>query len=246
MLRRALCVAASRGWSRLAGPGLSLSAERGPLGGTTPLFQTTRDYRRFTQRKKQEVSSHLDDIPLTMLRKAYINVPVIDKVDDVVRRMLSLEMSSQREKVKIKKMQLAEKVMRSPNDVGSYEVQVAHLTAKIRTIQEHLQLNRKDKRNRRVMLMAIDHRKKLLKFLRRTRFENFEHTCKVLGIEYTFPPPYCRKPTRRWIAKKAFCRKVFEEVKKLKAPERLKQRLEYQAKARAAKEQALQSKETPV
>nr|XP_006134318.1 28S ribosomal protein S15, mitochondrial [Pelodiscus sinensis] len=104
----------------------------------------------------------------------------------------------------------------------------------------------KDKRNRRVMLMAIDQRKKLLKYLRRTRYDIFERTCKVLGIEYMLPPPYCRRMTRRWVAKKAFCLKVFNEVQKRKAPERLKQRREWQAKARAAKEQALQSEGTPV
>lgn len=39
---------------------------------------------------------------------------------------------------------------------------------------------------------------------------------------------------------------VFEEVRKLKAPERLKQRREWQARARAAKEKQVQCEGTPV
>uniref|UniRef100_K7FSF3 Small ribosomal subunit protein uS15m n=1 Tax=Pelodiscus sinensis TaxID=13735 RepID=K7FSF3_PELSI len=186
-----------------------------------------------------------DDIPPTMLKKDYANVPIIDKVDDVVKRLLSLEMASQNKNLKISEKTLCHRAVESPSDRGSCEVQTAVLTAKIQTYQEHLHMHPKDKRNRRVMLMAIDQRKKLLKYLRRTRYDIFERTCKVLGIEYMLPPPYCRRMTRRWVAKKAFCLKVFNEVQKRKAPERLKQRREWQAKARAAKEQALQSEGTP-
>lgn len=56
--------------------------------------------------------------------------------------------------------------------------------------------------------MAIDRRKKLLKYLRRTRYDLFENVCKQLGITYTFPLEYYRKATRRWAAKKALCIKV--------------------------------------
>ncbi|XP_025071644.1 granulocyte colony-stimulating factor receptor [Alligator sinensis] len=212
----------------------------------SPLVQAARAYARPVRRRSQELPSHLDDIPPTMLRKEYAGLPIIDKADDVVKKILSLEMAGQREKVKIKMEQLAEKVRRAPNDNGSCEVQVAYLTAKIRSYQEHLQKHPKDTRNRRVMLMAIDQQQKMLKYLRCTRYDIFENTCKQLGIEYTFPPPYHRKVTRLWLAKKAFCLKVFEEVQKLKAPERLKQRRKWQEKARAAREQAQQRDGTPV
>ncbi|NWH71508.1 RT15 protein, partial [Piaya cayana] len=142
----------------------------------------------------------------------------------------------QKEKVKIKTQQLVEKVRRSPNDNGSSEVQVAILTAKIRTYEEHLQKHPKDKRNRRRMLMDIDRRKKLLAYLRRVRYDTFENTCKQLNIQYSLPPAYRRRITKRWRVKKAFCLKVFEEVRKMKAEERLKQRREWRARARAAKE----------
>ncbi|XP_010210353.1 PREDICTED: 28S ribosomal protein S15, mitochondrial [Tinamus guttatus] len=214
-------------------------------------IQRARCYARPVRKRKKDLPSHLDDLPPTMLKKDYMNVPIINSVDDVVKRLLSLEMASQKEKVKIKTQQLVEKVRRSPNDDGSFEVQVARLTAKIRTYEEHLQKRPKDKSNRRRMLMDMDRRRKLLAYLRRVRYDVFENTCKQLNIQYTFPPAYSRRITKRWLAKKALCLKVFQEVQKLKAPERLKQRQEWRARAKARakaekERQAQQSEGTAV
>ncbi|NXC48726.1 RT15 protein, partial [Penelope pileata] len=206
----------------------------------SPVTQT-RCYARPVRRKVKDIPSHLDDLPPTMMKKDYANVPVINSVDDVVKRLLSLEMASQKEKMKIKIQQLVEKVRRSPSDNGSFEVQTAILTAKIRTYEEHLQRHPKDKNNRRRMLMAKDRRNKLLAYLRRVRHDAFENTCRQLNIQYTPRPAYTRRVTKRWVVKKAFCIKVFQEARKLKAPERLKQRRERQARARAAKEKQAQS-----
>ncbi|XP_048356592.1 28S ribosomal protein S15, mitochondrial [Sphaerodactylus townsendi] len=236
---RGLATAVLRRWSATTARTAAMIPSR------SPLLQTARSYARAVRKRKTEIPSHLDDLPPTLLMKKYTNVPIIDKVDDVVKRILSLEMASQREKVKIKKEQLAEKVRRSPTDNGSIEVQIAHLTAKIRTLREHVQTHPKDKTNKRIMLMSIDRRNLLLKALRNTKYDVFENTCKQLDIEYTLPEQYRRRRTRRWLVKKAFCIKVFQEVQKMKAPKRLKQR---QERARAAKERALkeQNEGTPV
>ncbi|NXV07818.1 RT15 protein, partial [Cettia cetti] len=189
-----------------------------------------------------DIPSHLDDLPPTMLRKDYANLPIMSSVDDVVKRVLSLEMASQKEKMKVKTQQLVEKVRRSPNDNGSFELlslsfAVAILTARIRTLEEHLQRHPKDKRNRRFLLMDLDRRRKMLGYLRRVNFSTFENTCKQLHIQYSPPQPYARRLTKRWLVKKALCIKVFQEKQKLKAAVRLKQRRERQARARAAREQ---------
>ncbi|XP_042628838.1 28S ribosomal protein S15, mitochondrial isoform X2 [Cyprinus carpio] len=128
------------------------------------------------------------------------------------------------EKLSLKEEQLIAKVQRGENDRSSTEVKVAILTARIRNFQEHLHKHPKDKANKRWMLMAIDSRKKKLKFLRRTRYDSFKKVCQELGITYTFPPEYYRRVTRRWLAKKAFCNKVFQEVQKQKKEQREKQR----------------------
>ncbi|XP_065600655.1 small ribosomal subunit protein uS15m [Cyrtonyx montezumae] len=212
----------------------------------SPLIQVARCYARPVRRRMKDIPSHLDDLPPTMMKKDYANVPIINSVDDVVKRLLSLEMANQREKMKIKIQQLVEKVRRSPSDNGSFEVQTAILTAKIRTLEEHLQRHPKDKNNRRCMLMAVDRRNKLLAYLRRVRYDVFENTCKQLNIQYTLPPAYSRRVTKRWVAKKAFCIKVFQEARKMKAEERMKYRKRWQARARAAKEKQAQGEGTPV
>ncbi|KAM9369828.1 small ribosomal subunit protein uS15m [Phaethornis superciliosus] len=210
----------------LAGPLRRGTALLGRGGGAacSPFVQTARCYATPVRRKRKDIPSQLDDLPPTMLKKDYADVPIMDSVDDVVRRLLSLEMASQKEKMKIKTQQLVEKVRRSPDDNGSFEVQVAILTAKIRNYEEHLQRHPKDTGNRRRMLMDVDRRKKLLAYLRRVRYDTFENTCKQLNIQYTLPPPYTRRVTKRWLVKKAFCQKVFQEAQKLKKAERLKQR----------------------
>ncbi|NXF73764.1 RT15 protein, partial [Sclerurus mexicanus] len=210
-----------------------------PHSACSPALQAARGYARPVTRKKKDIPSQLDDLPPTMLKKDYANLPIMDSMDDVVKRLLSLEMASQKEKMKIKIQQLVEKVRRSPSDNGSSEVQGKLKTGKIliRMFEEHLQRHPKDKNNRRRMLMDVDRRRKLLTYLRRVRFDTFENTCRQLGIQYSLPPPYTRRITKRWLVKKAFCIKVFQEAQKLKAAEKLKQRKEWQARARAGREQ---------
>ncbi|NXH48426.1 RT15 protein, partial [Dicaeum eximium] len=87
------------------------------------------------------------------------------------------------------------------------------------------------------LLMSLDRRRKMLGYLRRVNFSTFQNTCKELEIQYSPPQPYTRRATKRWLVKKALCIKVFQEKQKLKAAERLRQRREWQARARAAQEQ---------
>uniref|UniRef100_A0A8C9DHG1 Small ribosomal subunit protein uS15m n=1 Tax=Prolemur simus TaxID=1328070 RepID=A0A8C9DHG1_PROSS len=157
-----------------------------------------------------------DDPPPSMLLKDYQNVPGIEKVDDVVKRLLSLEMANKKEKLKIKEEQLMKKVVANPEDTRSLEARIVALTIKIRNYEEHMQKHRKDKAHKRYLLMSIDQRKKMLKNLRNTNYDVFEKTCRELGIEYTFPPLYYRTAHRRFVTKKALCIRVFQEVQKLK------------------------------
>ncbi|XP_048671701.1 28S ribosomal protein S15, mitochondrial isoform X1 [Marmota marmota marmota] len=186
-----------------------------------------------------------NDPPPSTLLKDYQNIPGIEKVDDVVKRLLSLEMANQKEKLKIKQEQLMRKVVENPEDTRSLEarscshplwfvVSVVALTIKIRNYEEHMQKHRKDKAHKRYLLMSIDQRKKMLKNLRKTNYDVFEKTCRELGIEYTFPPLYYRTAHRRFVAKRALCLRVFQEAKKLKKQKRI---LKAKAKAAAAPKQ---------
>lgn len=187
-------------------------------------FAVPPPVRHYAQgpKRKTTLESQLSDLPPAMLKIDYAAVPVAQTTDDVVKKILSLELASHGEKLKMKTEQMIAKVQRDENDHNSLEVRVAILTAKIRNFQEHLQKHHKDKSNKRRMLMAIDKRKKLLKNLRLVRYDAFENVCEQLGITYTFPPEYYRRASRRWVAKKAFCIKVFKEVQRQKAEQKLK------------------------
>uniref|UniRef100_A0A8C7WBH5 Small ribosomal subunit protein uS15m n=2 Tax=Oncorhynchus mykiss TaxID=8022 RepID=A0A8C7WBH5_ONCMY len=158
------------------------------------------------------MQSQLSDLPQTMLKMEYAAVPLAQTADDLVKRLLTLELASHSEKLKLKTEQLIAKVWRDEADRSSTEVKVAILTSKIRNYQEHLHKHNKDKANKRWMLMH----------LRVTHYDAFEHVCQQLGITYTFPPEYYRHATRRWLAKKALCIKVFKEVQKQKLEQRKK------------------------
>ncbi|XP_059194546.1 small ribosomal subunit protein uS15m [Centropristis striata] len=217
----ALCSALTgRAWTRSSA---LLAAPRAAcVAGSFAVPPPVRHYARAPRRKDKGIVSQLSDLPPTMLKMDYADVPLAQTTDDLVKRLLSLELASHSDKLKLKKEQLIAKVQRDKNDRSSVEVKVAVLTARIRNFQEHLQKHRKDKANKRWMLMAIDRRKKLLKNLRLVNYESFEKLCEQLDITYTFPPEYYRRVTRRWLAKKALCKKVYEAVKKQKAEQRLK------------------------
>lgn len=194
---------------------------------SSPVQPPVRHYARAV-RKKPVPESQLSDLHPSMLKMDYAAVPAAQTTDDLVKRLISLELASHKDKLRLKKEQLVKKVGRDENDRTSVEVKVAVLTAKIRNFKEHLQIHRKDKANKRHMLMAVDQRKKHLKRLRLVNYEAFQRVCSLLDISYSFPPEYYRPATRRWLAKKALCIKVYQEVQKQKAEQRLKLRQEVQ------------------
>lgn len=63
-------------------------------------------------------------------------------------------------------------------DVGSAEVQIAVLTARIAELTEHLKTHKKDNHSRRGLLQMVGKRKKLLKYLRDNDFKAYEKTLK--------------------------------------------------------------------
>ncbi|XP_034359858.1 small ribosomal subunit protein uS15m [Arvicanthis niloticus] len=159
--------------------------------------------------------------PSSTFIKEYKNIiPNMEKVDDVVKRILSLEMANSKEKLKIKQEQLMNKIAENPEDSRTLEARITALTVRIRNYEEHLQKHRKDKAHKRHLQISIDKRKKLLKMLRQTNYDVFEKTCKELGVEYTVPPLHFQKVHRRFLAKKALCIQVYQEVQKLKEQRR--------------------------
>ncbi|KAB0377113.1 hypothetical protein FD755_011557 [Muntiacus reevesi] len=87
-------------------------------GGWAILLSIQWDLKYDTQKPVQQ--SQEDDLSLPMLPKDYQNVPGLE-IDDVVKRLLSLEMANKKEMLKIKKEQLMSKVVENLKDTSSLE-----------------------------------------------------------------------------------------------------------------------------
>ena len=74
------------------------------------------------------------------------------------------------------------KLARSKKDVGSPEVQVSILTARILEVTEHLQNNKHDHMARRGLMQMVGKRKRLLKYLEKTDFNLYKETVSKLGL----------------------------------------------------------------
>lgn len=67
-------------------------------------------------------------------------------------------------------------------DTGSPEVQIAILTNRINTLNEHLKNNAKDHHSRRGLLKMVGHRRSLLGYLQKTNIERYRAIVAKLGL----------------------------------------------------------------
>ena len=81
------------------------------------------------------------------------------------------------------KREIIEKFRRHPNDTGSPEVQIALLSARIKQLEEHLKVHRKDFHSRRGLMKLIGKRRALLNYLKRSDFERYQNLIQTLGLK---------------------------------------------------------------
>ena len=67
-------------------------------------------------------------------------------------------------------------------DTGSPEVQIAILTHRINSLNEHLKANHKDHHSRRGLLKMVGHRRNLLAYLQKKDIERYRAIVKKLGL----------------------------------------------------------------
>ena len=67
-------------------------------------------------------------------------------------------------------------------DTGSPEVQIAILTHRINSVNEHLKDHKKDHHSRRGLLKMVGQRRGLLKYLRNNDIERYRTLIESLGI----------------------------------------------------------------
>lgn len=73
-------------------------------------------------------------------------------------------------------------VQKNEKDVGSVEVQIAVLTARITELSKHLETHKKDNHSRRGLLQMVGKRKRLLKYLRDDDFKAYEKVVTELNL----------------------------------------------------------------
>ena len=67
------------------------------------------------------------------------------------------------------------------SDVGSTDVQIAVLTARIRGLTEHLKVHKKDSHTRRGLMKLVGRRNSLLRYLRKT--DNARYLALIAKLE---------------------------------------------------------------
>ena len=80
------------------------------------------------------------------------------------------------------KAKAIKELARSDQDVGSPEVQISILTARINEVTDHMKNNKHDFMARRGLIQMVGKRKKLLKYLEKTNFESYKSTVAKLGL----------------------------------------------------------------
>lgn len=68
------------------------------------------------------------------------------------------------------------------SDTGSPEVQVALLTTRIKTLTEHLKINKKDHHSRRGLLKMVGQRRALLNYLKNCNFDRYRSLIEKLEL----------------------------------------------------------------
>ena len=80
------------------------------------------------------------------------------------------------------KQQIIEKYKTHEGDTGSPEVQIAVLTYRINSLNEHLKANKKDHHSRRGLLKMVGHRRNLLSYLQKKDINRYRAIVEKLGL----------------------------------------------------------------
>jgi small subunit ribosomal protein S15 len=83
---------------------------------------------------------------------------------------------------KAHKLKIIEKYRKHPSDTASPAVQVALITTRLQSLNEHFKEHSKDHHSRRGLLKLVGQRRRLLEYLRRTDAGAYRNLINDLGI----------------------------------------------------------------
>ncbi|GAB4814311.1 hypothetical protein N2152v2_001357 [Parachlorella kessleri] len=107
---------------------------------------------------------------------------------DLVDKVLGLDFLPRRERDRKQRQEIIGAYERFQGDTGSTEVQVALLTQKIRDLAEHMRQHKKDYASRRGLEAQLVQRRKLLTYLRRSKFDVYAALISRLGLKDSYAP----------------------------------------------------------
>ena len=82
----------------------------------------------------------------------------------------------------VNKQEIIKDNRRDDKDTGSFEVQIALLTAKIAHLTEHLKTNNKDFHSRRGLLKMASRRRKMLNYVKRKSVTKYQEILEKLSL----------------------------------------------------------------
>ena len=80
------------------------------------------------------------------------------------------------------KAKIIEEYKMHEGDTGSPEVQIAILSYRIKTLTEHLKLDKKDFHSKRGMMKMVGHRRNLLNYLMKKDINRYRAIVEKLGL----------------------------------------------------------------
>ena len=83
---------------------------------------------------------------------------------------------------KDKTKELINEYGKTADDTGSTEAQVSIFSERIANLTDHLKINKKDKSAQRGLMLLVSKRSRLLKYLKKTRLEDYKKLVDKLGI----------------------------------------------------------------
>ena len=83
---------------------------------------------------------------------------------------------------KDKTKELVKEYGKTADDTGSTETQISIFSERISNLTDHLKINKKDKSAQRGLMLLVSKRSRLLKYLKKTRLEDYKKLVEKLGI----------------------------------------------------------------
>ncbi|SCU98465.1 LAFA_0G18096g1_1 [Lachancea sp. 'fantastica'] len=99
-----------------------------------------------------------------------------------ILRILSMRNANNNDSMKLVVRQAREEFQRFEGDTGSSEVQAAIMTVRIHNLAKHVQENKNDHKNTRILRMLVQQRQNILRYLKRDKPERYFWTIQKLGL----------------------------------------------------------------